>query len=39
VHEFGFKIRLDEDTGIMSVTYPDGRPYELVSKPRAYRAR
>jgi Domain of unknown function (DUF222) len=37
VHEGGFKIRLDHDTGLVSVSYPDGRPYELVSKPRAYR--
>jgi len=36
VHEGQFKIRLDHDTGIVSVTYPDGRPYELVSKPRGY---
>jgi len=38
VHEGRFKIRLDDDTGIVSVTYPDGRPYDLVSKPRADRA-
>jgi hypothetical protein len=38
VHEGRYTIRLDHDTGIVSVTYPDGRPYELVSKPRAYRA-
>jgi hypothetical protein len=37
VHEGRFKIRLDHDTGIVSVTYPDGRPYELVSRPRAWR--
>jgi hypothetical protein len=37
VHEGGFKIRLDHDTGNVTVTYPDGRPYELISKPRAYR--
>jgi hypothetical protein len=36
VHEFGFKIRLDHDAGLVHVAYPDGRPYELVSKPRGY---
>jgi hypothetical protein len=36
VHEFGYTIRLDDDTGIVSVTYPDGRPYELVSRPRGH---
>ena len=30
----GSRLRLDHDTGNVHVTYPDGRPYELVSKPR-----
>jgi hypothetical protein len=38
VHEGRFKIRLDRDTGNVHVTYPDGRPYDLVSRPSAQRA-
>ena len=37
VHEEGFTMRLDHDTGDVYVRYPDGRPYDLVSHPRAYR--
>jgi hypothetical protein len=37
VHEEGYTMRLDHDTGDVHVNYPDGRPYDLVSHPRAYR--
>jgi hypothetical protein len=35
VHEGGFALRLDDDTGNVYATYPDGRPYDLVSAPAA----
>jgi hypothetical protein len=35
MHEGGWQIHLDHDSGIVTVRYPDGRPYDLVSRPRA----
>src|SRR5262249_35780148 len=35
VHEGGFRIRLDHDTGNVHLCDPDGRPLDLISPPRS----
>jgi hypothetical protein len=35
VHEGRWRIHLDHDSGDVTVRYPDGLPYDLVSRPRA----
>jgi hypothetical protein len=36
VHEGGFTIRLDHDTGDVYVNCPDGRAYDLIGRSRAH---
>lgn len=35
VHEGNFTIRLDQDTGVVRAFYPDGRPLDMISRPRS----
>jgi hypothetical protein len=35
VHEGGYHITLDPDTGNVHAAYPDGHRYDLISQPRA----
>jgi hypothetical protein len=34
VHEEGWLVELDPTTGVVSVRYPDGAPFETTSSPR-----
>jgi hypothetical protein len=36
VHEYGWTIYLDHDTGVVTAHGPTGRPLDLVSHPRAH---